>query len=170
MESFNKLKSFSSTINLDIYIQSLEMNSESESSSSSSKKTSTIRLRDEQVNEESSLSEGGSTDPSFNVIYGDERGKGMEAMKKNPLVPAGALLTAGVLFGGLVAFQRGNSILSQKLMRARVLAQGATLAVLATSVIGMQAAKGDGQADGQKDRQVDEDDDKCRRWNTYTRF
>ena len=107
--------------------------------SESSKKPSTIRLRNEEMNE--NASETGSTSPSFNVKYGDEGGKGMNEFKKNPLVPAGALLTAGVLFGGLVAFQRGNSALSQKLMRARVLAQGATLAVLATSVVGVQAAK-----------------------------
>ena len=43
---------------------------------------------------------------------------------------AGCLATAGVLVAGLVAFKNGNSNLSQHLMRARVLAQGATVALM----------------------------------------
>ncbi|PWA57939.1 Hypoxia induced protein, domain-containing protein [Artemisia annua] len=35
---------------------------------------------------------------------------------KNPLVPIGALLTAGVLTAGLISFKKGNSELGQKLM------------------------------------------------------
>ncbi|XP_031491280.1 RING-H2 finger protein ATL48-like [Nymphaea colorata] len=49
---------------------------------------------------------------------------------KNPLVPIGALLTAGVLTAGLISFRQGNSQLGQKLMRARVVAQGATVALM----------------------------------------
>ncbi|CAN6477604.1 unnamed protein product [Victoria cruziana] len=49
---------------------------------------------------------------------------------KNPLVPIGALLTAGVLTAGLISFRQGNSHLGQKLMRARVVAQGATVALM----------------------------------------
>ncbi|KAL4633933.1 RING-H2 finger protein ATL48-like [Castanea sativa] len=49
---------------------------------------------------------------------------------RNPLVPIGALMTAGVLTAGLVSFRRGNSQLGQVLMRARVVAQGATVALM----------------------------------------
>ncbi|KAG0471906.1 hypothetical protein HPP92_016452 [Vanilla planifolia] len=52
---------------------------------------------------------------------------------KNPLVPIGALLTAGVLTFGLVSFRQGNSQLGQKLMRARVVVQGATVALMVGS-------------------------------------
>lgn len=46
----------------------------------------------------------------------------------------GALATAAVLMGGLVAFKKGNKQLSQTMMRARILAQGGTVAImLATS-------------------------------------
>ncbi|KAI3970528.1 hypothetical protein MKX01_024175 [Papaver californicum] len=49
---------------------------------------------------------------------------------KSPLVPMGALMTAGVLTAGLISFRQGNSNLGQKLMRARVVAQGATVAFM----------------------------------------
>ncbi|RZR89039.1 hypothetical protein BHM03_00016738, partial [Ensete ventricosum] len=72
---------------------------------------------------------------------------------KNPLVPvgksllcflpprlqvriekfSGALMTAGVLTAGLVSFRQGNSQLGQKLMRARVVLQGATVALMVGS-------------------------------------
>ncbi|KAL6994311.1 RING-H2 finger protein atl48 [Sarracenia purpurea var. burkii] len=49
---------------------------------------------------------------------------------KNPFVPIGALLTAGVLTAGLISFRQGNSQLGQQLMRARVVVQGATVALM----------------------------------------
>ncbi|MED6106031.1 RING-H2 finger protein atl48 [Stylosanthes scabra] len=49
---------------------------------------------------------------------------------RNPLVPVGAFITAGVLTAGLISFRRGNSHLGQKLMRARVVVQGATVALM----------------------------------------
>uniref|UniRef100_A0ACD5Y2I3 Uncharacterized protein n=1 Tax=Avena sativa TaxID=4498 RepID=A0ACD5Y2I3_AVESA len=52
---------------------------------------------------------------------------------KNPFVPIGALVTAGVLTAGLVSFRYGNSRLGQKLMRARVVAQGVTVALMVGS-------------------------------------
>ncbi|KAJ0986667.1 hypothetical protein J5N97_005023 [Dioscorea zingiberensis] len=52
---------------------------------------------------------------------------------RNPLVPVGAFITAGVLMMGLISFKRGNSQLGQKLMRARVVAQGATVALMVGS-------------------------------------
>lgn len=39
-------------------------------------------------------------------------------------------MTAGVLTAGLISFRRGNSHLGQKLMRARVVVQGATVALM----------------------------------------
>lgn len=42
----------------------------------------------------------------------------------------GAFLTAGVLTAGLISFKKGNSELGQKLMRARVVVQGATVALM----------------------------------------
>ncbi|EXC31163.1 hypothetical protein L484_004929 [Morus notabilis] len=42
----------------------------------------------------------------------------------------GALLTAGVLTAGLISFRQGNSQLGQMLMRARVVVQGATVALM----------------------------------------
>ncbi|KAL8467320.1 hypothetical protein ACS0TY_036153 [Phlomoides rotata] len=49
---------------------------------------------------------------------------------RNPLVPIGAFMTAGVLTAGLISFKQGNSQLGQKLMRARVVVQGATVALM----------------------------------------
>jgi hypothetical protein len=49
-----------------------------------------------------------------------------------PLI-LGALVTAGVLTAGLVSFRYGNSRLGQKLMRARVVAQGVTVALMVGS-------------------------------------
>ncbi|KAI9174227.1 hypothetical protein LWI28_014216 [Acer negundo] len=49
---------------------------------------------------------------------------------RNPFVPIGALMTAGVLTAGLISFRRGNSRLGQTLMRARVVVQGATVALM----------------------------------------
>eukprot|EP00177_Eucheuma_denticulatum_P006407 GFKZ01011691.1.p1 GENE.GFKZ01011691.1~~GFKZ01011691.1.p1 ORF type:complete len:119 (+),score=16.63 GFKZ01011691.1:179-535(+) len=64
----------------------------------------------------------------------------LDAIKKNPLVPIGAIGTGAVLLAGLFAFKSGNALLSQRLMRARVVAQGATLGVLAASVGGGMAS------------------------------
>lgn len=46
---------------------------------------------------------------------------------------SGAFLTAGVLTAGLISFRQGNSRLGQKLMRARVVVQGATVALMVGS-------------------------------------
>lgn len=53
------------------------------------------------------------------------------SLKKSPLVLVGALATAGVLVGGLVAFKKGNQNASQALMRTRVVFQAATVAISA---------------------------------------
>ena len=45
-------------------------------------------------------------------------------------IPEGCLLTGGVLGGGLWSMKEGNAKLSQKFMRTRVLAQGATVIML----------------------------------------
>mmetsp|Transcript_18157 Transcript_18157/g.35667 ORF Transcript_18157/g.35667 Transcript_18157/m.35667 type:complete len:96 (+) Transcript_18157:136-423(+) len=59
------------------------------------------------------------------------RDKIVSKLYAEPLVPLGCLVTAGVLIGGVVSFKNGNKVLSQRMMRARVLAQGATLGALA---------------------------------------
>lgn len=74
-----------------------------------------------------------STEPTFAVDYPTDARK-LDIIQKNPLVPIGAITTAAVLMGGLFAFKKGSQQWSQRLMRARVLAQGATLVVLAHSV------------------------------------
>mmetsp|Transcript_30491 Transcript_30491/g.75774 ORF Transcript_30491/g.75774 Transcript_30491/m.75774 type:complete len:89 (-) Transcript_30491:3570-3836(-) len=50
--------------------------------------------------------------------------------KKSPLVLVGALITAGVLGAGLVAFRAGNANMSQQMMKARVGMQGLTVALM----------------------------------------
>mmetsp|Transcript_107055 Transcript_107055/g.310818 ORF Transcript_107055/g.310818 Transcript_107055/m.310818 type:complete len:125 (+) Transcript_107055:1118-1492(+) len=63
---------------------------------------------------------------------------------KDPLVPIGCLLTGGVLGGGLYTLYTGQAGLSQKFMRARILAQGVTVVVLCTGTVlmGNEAMKG----------------------------
>lgn len=74
------------------------------------------------------------TEPTFPVEYPAD-GRKLDVLRKNPLVPIGAGVTAAVLLAGLFAFNRGSQLWSQRMMRARVFAQGATLVVLAGSVI-----------------------------------
>ena len=52
-------------------------------------------------------------------------------LKAEPLVPIGCITTATVLGLGLVQLRRGNVKASQQLMRARVVAQLATVGVMA---------------------------------------
>ncbi|CAN6224301.1 unnamed protein product [Urochloa humidicola] len=70
---------------------------------------------------------GSAPPPRFNMDDFQLEGK---KPVKNPFVPIGALVTAGVLTAGLISFRYGNSQLGQKLMRARVVAQGATVALM----------------------------------------
>ncbi|URE20510.1 RING-H2 finger protein [Musa troglodytarum] len=69
----------------------------------------------------------GAADAQIENLFGSKK------PVKNPLVPIGALMTAGVLTAGLVSFRQGNSQLGQKLMRARVVFQGATVALMVGS-------------------------------------
>ncbi|QHO20356.1 RING-H2 finger protein [Arachis hypogaea] len=52
---------------------------------------------------------------------------------RNSLVTVGAFITTGVLTARLISFRRGNSHLGQKLMRACVVVQGATVALVEQS-------------------------------------
>ncbi|KAJ1289500.1 hypothetical protein BS78_02G169000 [Paspalum vaginatum] len=72
---------------------------------------------------------GGSAPPPPPLGMEDFQLEGKRPVK-NPFVPIGALVTAGVLTAGLISFRYGNSQLGQKLMRARVVAQGATVALM----------------------------------------
>jgi uncharacterized YccA/Bax inhibitor family protein len=51
--------------------------------------------------------------------------------------------TAGVLLGGLVAFKNGKAAMAQQFMRARVVAQGITVAIMVSSggYLALDAAK-----------------------------
>ncbi|CAK8563062.1 unnamed protein product [Lathyrus sativus] len=66
----------------------------------------------------------GSSEPGFDDFLQDKK------RARNPFVPVGAFITAGVLTAGLISFRQGNSQLGQKLMRARVVVQGATVALM----------------------------------------
>ncbi|KAG5682721.1 hypothetical protein PVAND_012055 [Polypedilum vanderplanki] len=61
--------------------------------------------------------------------------KFIRKFKQNPLVPIGCLATAGALSFGLYSFQKGERRMSQMMMRARILAQGFTVAALVVGVI-----------------------------------
>ncbi|KAK9926926.1 hypothetical protein M0R45_024134 [Rubus argutus] len=66
----------------------------------------------------------GEVEPNLEVFFEEKK------RVRNPFVPVGAFLTAGVLTAGLISFKKGNSELGQKLMRARVVVQGATVALM----------------------------------------
>ncbi|KAF3437070.1 hypothetical protein FNV43_RR19823 [Rhamnella rubrinervis] len=66
----------------------------------------------------------GTAEPNFEEFSEEKK------RVRNPLVPIGAFVTAGVLTAGLISFRQGNSHLGQKLMRARVVVQGATVALM----------------------------------------
>ncbi|KAJ7562871.1 hypothetical protein O6H91_03G087200 [Diphasiastrum complanatum] len=54
--------------------------------------------------------------------------------RRNPLVPLGAMATAAVLTAGLISFKQGNSQRGQLMMRARVVFQAATVALMVGTV------------------------------------
>ncbi|XP_038651540.1 HIG1 domain family member 2A, mitochondrial [Scyliorhinus canicula] len=54
--------------------------------------------------------------------------------KENPFVPIGMLGTAGALTYGLISFKRGKTRQSQLFMRARIFAQGFTVAAILVGV------------------------------------
>ncbi|NXW70147.1 HIG2A protein, partial [Hirundo rustica] len=58
--------------------------------------------------------------------------KFLRKTRENPMVPLGCLCTVGVLAYGVICFKKGNTRRSQLMMRARVVAQGFTIA----SVVG----------------------------------
>lgn len=53
-----------------------------------------------------------------------------QARKRSPLVLLGAGVTAAILGAGLFAYKSGNKNMSQTMMRARVVAQGVTVAIM----------------------------------------
>lgn len=57
----------------------------------------------------------------------------LEFARKNPFVLLGTGVTIAILFRGLLAMQRGDRRQSQMMMRGRVLAQGATIAIMVAS-------------------------------------
>lgn len=79
---------------------------------------------------------GGMTDAPWNEMESDPFPR-----RRSPWVLVGAMATAGVLVTGLVAFRKGNAALSQSMMRARILVQGGTVAVMVATSGGMMFAK-----------------------------
>lgn len=67
--------------------------------------------------------------------------------KRSPLVMLGAGVTAAILGAGLFAYKSGNKNMSQAMMRARVVAQGVTVALM-MGTSGMVLAGGHGSNDG----------------------
>ncbi|XP_051871130.1 HIG1 domain family member 2A, mitochondrial [Pristis pectinata] len=63
------------------------------------------------------------------------RDKFIRKTKENPFVPIGMLGTAGALTYGLIAFKHGKTRQSQLLMRARIFAQGFTVAAILVGVV-----------------------------------
>jgi hypothetical protein len=62
----------------------------------------------------------------------------------NPLIPLGTAITNGVLMVGIFSFAMKKTRLSQLMMRARVIAQGGTVAALVGTVL-YSATKGQPQ-------------------------
>ncbi|KAJ6639679.1 HIG1 domain family member 2A, mitochondrial [Pseudolycoriella hygida] len=64
-----------------------------------------------------------------------KRDKLIRKIKENPLVPIGCLATATALGMGLWQFRKGNSKMSQTMMRVRIGAQGFTVLALLVGVM-----------------------------------
>ncbi|GAB0495234.1 hypothetical protein MMPV_006533 [Pyropia vietnamensis] len=88
-----------------------------------------------------------STLPTFampDAYDADDGAERLSRFRRNPAVLVGAGVTAGVLGAGLLAFNRGDSRWSQRLMRMRVVAQAATVGILIMSVQGSKWFEGGG--------------------------
>ncbi|CAH2277409.1 HIG1 domain family member 2A, mitochondrial [Pelobates cultripes] len=72
--------------------------------------------------------------PSSPTLKEGFKGKFVRKVKENPFVPLGCLATAGALTYGLISFKQGKTRQSQLLMRARILAQGFTVAAIMVGV------------------------------------
>ncbi|XP_053145824.1 HIG1 domain family member 2A, mitochondrial [Hemicordylus capensis] len=77
----------------------------------------------------------GFTPTSFQYSEEGIGDKFLRKSRENPLVPIGCLGTVGALTYGLVNFKRGNTRQSQMMMRARIAAQGFTIAALLVGVV-----------------------------------
>merc|ERR1711997_885483 len=72
----------------------------------------------------------------------DFKSKFKQKMAKDPLIPIGAGITAGVLCLGLLSFAMKRRKASQILMRARVVAQGFTVVAMVGAVLKKAADEG----------------------------
>ena len=54
--------------------------------------------------------------------------------KGSPVVPFGCLVTGGILASGLYQFKQANPVMQQTMMRARVISQGVTVALMMASL------------------------------------
>eukprot|EP00181_Compsopogon_caeruleus_P006554 CAMPEP_0184683288 /NCGR_PEP_ID=MMETSP0312-20130426/10640_1 /TAXON_ID=31354 /ORGANISM="Compsopogon coeruleus, Strain SAG 36.94" /LENGTH=144 /DNA_ID=CAMNT_0027135503 /DNA_START=256 /DNA_END=690 /DNA_ORIENTATION=- len=62
------------------------------------------------------------------------RRRRQERLRRHPWVPAGVLVTAGILAAGLMQFRAGNREASNRFMRYRIMAQGITLGLAMLSL------------------------------------
>ncbi|NWU44510.1 HIG2A protein, partial [Hylia prasina] len=76
-------------------------------------------------------------DPNSFPTFTDEgfTEKFLRKTRENPLVPLGCLCTVGILAYGILCFKKGNTRRSQLMMRARVLAQGFTIASMVGGMV-----------------------------------
>lgn len=63
------------------------------------------------------------------------REKFVRKTKENPLVPIGLVATVAILVNGVRQMTRGDRAKSQSMMRARVVAQGLTVAALVGGIL-----------------------------------
>jgi len=85
-----------------------------------------------QLNQELSSKNTGS---DGKIVQEDFKVKFTRKFKENPLIPIGALLTAGFLAKGLGKFARKDSAGSQNMMRGRIVAQSFTILAMVAGVI-----------------------------------
>ncbi|XP_015114758.1 HIG1 domain family member 2A, mitochondrial [Diachasma alloeum] len=79
-----------------------------------------IKLRDE-------MEEGNEFEPLFHKL--------IRKFKAQPLIPLGCLATTAALSYGLWSFKKGDQVMSQYMMRTRVLAQGFTVFVAVSGMV-----------------------------------
>ncbi|XP_053318666.1 HIG1 domain family member 2A, mitochondrial [Spea bombifrons] len=73
--------------------------------------------------------------PSPHTTREGFKNKFIRKVKENPFVPIGCIATTGALTYGLISFKQGKTRQSQLMMRARILAQGFTVAAIMVGVL-----------------------------------
>lgn len=87
----------------------------------------------------------------------------MGRMKREPLVPLGCLLTVAAFTNAYRAMRKGDHHQVQRMFRARVIAQGFTVAAMVAGGLYFGAERHQ-EREGWKAQQQEEDDEKRQRW------